>query len=163
MGHLKDQVLPGVCTRVSQPFSLVQNGQNQTLVQLQKQRTARIYLKTGTATDAPAFATLDDTNVSAIGLSSGAGSRQIKPLEDIFVYKANQAADYNREPIQGYTCLDFIESGNPDSAFPGQSSKVVGTGTTFNLVGNVAGEANGAGLAVQEQIPFLHSGALYNY
>lgn len=166
MGHLKDQVLPGIVTRVQRPLSGVLQGagSNTTLLQLQKQRTSRLYLKTGTLTGAsPAFKTLDDTNVSALGLQTGGGNRAIKPLEDIFTYKMNQAADYNREPIQGYTCFDFLESGNPDSAFPAQSTKVVGTGATFELVGDVAGEADGFGLAIQEQVTHLHSGSLYNY
>lgn len=166
MGHLKDQVLPGVVTRVTQPIdtALLSGGSNKTLLQLQKQRTSRIYVKTGTISAvAPAFATLDDTNLVAIGLQSGGSNRNIKPSEDVNAYKMNQPVDYNREPIQGYLCLDFLESGNPDSAFPAQSTKVVGTGATFQLVGDTVGEANGYGLGVQEQITHLHSGAIYNY
>lgn len=165
MGHLRDQVIPGVVTRTQRPISgpLQGAGSNTTLLQLQKQRTSRLYIKTGTATFAPAFLTLDDTNLTAIGLQSGGSNRNIKPSEDIFAYKVNQPADYQREPIQGYTCLDFLQSGNPDSAFPAQSPKVVGTGATFELVGDVVGETNGYGLIVQEQITHLHSGALYNY
>jgi hypothetical protein len=75
----------------------------------------------------------------------------------------NQAADYHREPIQGYVCLDFLQSGNPDSAFAAQSNKVVGDGSTFDLVGTVAGEANGYGIVIQEQITYLHGGGLYNF
>lgn len=165
MGHLQNQVLPGLCTRTQRPLAtvLVGSGNNQTLLTLQKQRTARIYVKTGTATQAPAFATLDDTNLTAIGLQSGGSNRNIKPTEDVHTYKMNQAADYQREPIQGYLCIDFLESGNPDSAFPAQSNKVVGNGATFELVGDTAGEANGYGLVIQEQITHLHSGSLYNY
>lgn len=167
MGHLKDQVLPGIVTRVQRPITSVLQGAGGgvTLLSLQKQRTSRLYLKTGTLTGiaVPAFKTLDDTNVTAIGLQTGGSNRNVKATEDIFAYKANQATDYAREPIQGYTCLDFIESGNPDSAFPGQSAKVVGAGSTFELVGNVVGEVNGYGLVIQEQITHLHSGALYNY
>jgi hypothetical protein len=165
MGHLKDQVLPGIVSRTSRPLTSVLQGagKNATLLQLQKQRTSRLYLKTGTATAPPAFATLDDTNVTAIGLQTGGSNRNVKPSEDIFAYKANQPIDYQREPIAGYTCLDFMESGNPDSSFPAQSTRVVGTGATFELVGDVTGEANGYGLVVQEQITHLHSGALYNY
>lgn len=165
MGHLRDQVIPGVVTRTQRPISGVLQGAgtNATLLQLQKQRTARFYIKTGTATAAPAFATLDDTNLVSVGLQSGGSNRSVKPNEDIHAYKMDQAADYQREQIQGYVCLDFLQSGNPDSAFPAQSQKVVGTGATFELVGDVVGETNGYGVVIQEQITHLHSGALYNY
>ena len=82
---------------------------------------------------------------------------------DAFAHKMDQPADSEREPIQGYTCLDFIQSGNPDSSFPAQSDKVVGNGSTFELVGNVVGAANGYGIVVQEQITYLHGGGLYNF
>jgi hypothetical protein len=165
LGHLQNQVVPGVCTRVQRPITGVLQGagSNATLLSLQKQRTSRIFLKTGTATVAPAFATLDDTNVTAIGLQTGGANRSVKPLEDIFAYKQNIPAEYQREPIQGYLCLDFMESGNPDSSFPGHSPKVVGAGSTFELVANVVGEANGYGVVIQEQILHLHGGALYNF
>ena len=165
LGHLQNQVVPGVCTRVQRPLTGVLQGagNNATLLSLQKQRTSRIFVKTGTSTVNPAFATLDDTNLTAVGLQTGGSNRSVKPLEDVFAYKQNIPAEYNREPIQGYLCLDFLESGNPDSAFPAQSPKVVGGGSTFELVGNVVGEANGFGLAIQEQILHLHGGALYNY
>lgn len=165
MGHLRDQVLPGIVSRTQRPIdsALVGAGSNKTLMQLQKQRTSRLFIKTGTATFAPAFTTLDDTNLLAVGLQSGGSNRNIKPSEDVFTYKANQSTDYQRDAIQGYTCLDFLQSGNPDSAFPAQSTKVVGTGATFELVGDTAGEVNGYGLVIQEQITHLHSGALYNY
>jgi hypothetical protein len=165
MGHLKDQVLPGFVTRTARPLTnvLTGAGNNATLLQLQKQRTSRIYIKTGTATAPPSFATLDDTNLTSIGLQTGGSNRNVKPNEDIYAYKQNQPADYNREPIQGYLGLDFMESGNPDSSFPAQSNKVVGTGATFELVGDVNGEGNGYGLVIQEQIPYLHTGSLYNY
>lgn len=166
MGSLKDSVVPGVITRVQRPFSTVMQaaGGGVTLVQLQKNRTARIYLKTGTiSAAAPAFATLDDTNLTAIGLQSGGSNRSVKPLVDIQAYKQEQSTQYEREAIQGYAHFDFIESGNPDSAFPAQNANVVGTGSTFEVVGNVAGEANGYLIAVQEQITFLHAGALYTF
>lgn len=165
MGHLRNQVVPGVCTRVSREINtiLTAAGNNITLQQLQRRRTSRVYLKTGTSLSAPAFNTLTDTNVTAVGLQTGAGDRQVKPLVDIFAYKMDQAADYKREPIQGYTCFDFLQSGNPDSAFAANSEKVVGSGSTFDLVANVAGVATGYGIVVQEQITHLHGGALYNY
>jgi hypothetical protein len=130
---------------------------------LQKRRTSRLYLKTGTATLPPYFDTLSDTNVTSLGLVSGGGDRNVKPTVDVFAHKMDQPADYQREPIQGYVCLDFLQSGNPDSSFPAQSDKVVGKGSTFELVGNVAGVANGYGIAVQEQITYLHGGGLYNF
>ena len=165
MGHLRDQIQPGFVTRVQRPISSVLQsaGGGVTLLDLQKKRSSRFYLKTGTSSLAPVFETLDDTNVTAVGLVTGGGDRNVKPLTDIYAYKADQAADYQRESIQGYTCIDFLQSGNPDSAFAAHSSKVVGTGSTFELVGNVAGEADAYGIVIQEQINFLHGGPLYNY
>jgi hypothetical protein len=165
MGNLKNSVIPGFIQRVVRPVAAEMQaaGNNVSLLQLQKQRTSRIYLKTGTSTVAPAFATLSDTNLTAIGLVTGGSSRAVKPLVDIATYKHNQPADYERESIQGYTCFDFVESGNPDSSFPAQQSNVVGAGSTFELVGNVVGVANGLLLAIQEQVSYLHGGALYTF
>ena len=165
MGHLKNSVLPGIVSRVARPINTVLQGVGTgvTLLQLQKQRTARIYLKSGTATVAPAFTTLDDSNVTAVGLQTGGANRNIKPLVDIDAYKHAQASDYSREPIQGYTCFDFLESGNIDSSFPGHNPNVVGAGSSFELTGNVAGEGDGYGIIVQEQVTHLHGGQLYSF
>jgi hypothetical protein len=166
MGGLKDSVLPGICSRVQKPLTniLQSAGNGVTLLQLQKQRSSRFYIKTGTAgTFQPAFTTLDDSNLTAVGLATGGGSRNVKQTVDIQTYKQDTASDYHREAITGYVCLDFLQSGNPDSSFPAQSQKVVGAGATFELDGDVVGEANGYGIVIQEQITHLHSGALYNY
>lgn len=165
LGHLRGQVLPGLCTRTQRPInSILQTaGSPSSLIQLQKRRTSRIYLKVGTATLPPYFDTLSDTNVTSLGLVTGGGDRNVKPTVDLFAHKMDQAVDYNREPIQGYTCLDFLQSGNPDSSFPAQSDKVVGNGSTFELVGNVVGVANAYGIVVQEQVTYLHGGGLYNF
>lgn len=165
MGHLRNQVIPGICSRVTREINtlLTAAGNNITLQQLQRRRTSRVFLKTGTSTLAPAFATLDDTNVTAVGLSTGGGDRSVKPLVDVFAYKTDQATDYHRELIQGYMAFDFIASGNPDSSFAANSESVVGSGSTFDLVANVTGETNGYGLAVQEQLTYLAGGPLYNF
>lgn len=165
LGSLQNSVIPGIVTRITRPITTEMQaaGVNVSLVQLQKQRTGRIYLKSGTSSIFPAFATLSDTNLTAAGLVTGGGNRNVKPLVDIRAYKHNQSSDYEREAIQGYTCMDFLESGNPDSSFPAHQQNVVGSGSTFELVGNVAGVANGLLLAIQEQVTYLHGGALYTF
>jgi len=165
MGVLKDTVAPGVIARASRPIaSILQSasGNPVVLVQLQKQRTSRIYLKLGTAgANAPAFTTLADNVVTSVGLATGGGTKFIKPVTDIFAYKQNQPVDYEREKIQGYTCLDFLQSGNPDSSLPGNNPAVVGNGSTLDLVGSVAGVGDAYGLVVQEQVIYPHGGTLY--
>lgn len=167
LGALKDSVVPGVITRIQKPNNsvLVNAGTGVSLIQLQKGRTSRVYLKAGTlggGAAAPAYATLSDTNLTAVGLKK-AGNQNVKDVIDIDAYKVDQAADYNREPIQGYTCLDFLQSGNPDSSFPAHNPNVVGTGSTFEVIGNCAGVANGYLIAVQETISQLHGGSLYTF
>jgi hypothetical protein len=68
---------------------------------------------------------------------------------------------YLREPVQGYSIMDFMEQGNPDSAYPGQD---IGDGATFQLVSDILGTtANGFALGVQEQILHQPSGALMDF
>lgn len=157
----KDLVLPGVLSRVTNPINTILQaaGQNTTLGNLQKQPTPRILLKTGTASNPPAFATLSDSNVSTLGITLG-GNRNVRNRLDIFTHKMHQADLYDRDPIQGYILQDFIESGNPDSGYPGQD---VGDGASFQLVGDVAGVAQGQGLILQEQMLHQPTGPLYNY
>jgi hypothetical protein len=76
---------------------------------------------------------------------------------DIFTHKMQQADVYDRDFISGYTMFDFMDSGNPDSSYPGQD---VGDGATLQVVGNPAGVANALGLVVQEQILQQPAGAL---
>jgi hypothetical protein len=158
--QLKDAVLPGVISRTSQQISAVLQAaaNNTALVHLQKQPTTRIIAKFGTGTVPPAMATLSDTNVTALGVQLG-GNRNVRNVVDVFAHKQSQQDTYDRDAIQGYLVMDFTESGNPDSAYPGQE---VGEGSTFDLVANVTGVANAQGVILQEQVLHQHTGALYN-
>jgi hypothetical protein len=158
---LKDTVVPGVLSRVSTPVNtvLVSAGNNVPLVNLQKQPTPRILAKFGTSTVSPAFATLSDVNVSTLGILLG-GNRNVRNKVDIFSHKLQQADVYDRDPIQGYNLMDFLDSGNPDSSYPGQD---IGDGATYQAIGDVAGVANGFGLFVQEQMLHMPTGPMYTY
>lgn len=160
MGNdVKQLVTPGFLTRTQQPLTtVIQNASTGgNLLDLQKQPTTRLFFKVGTATLAPFFATLSDTNVTALGIVIG-GNRIVREVDDIFAHKQSLVLDYERDPIQGYNCFDFIQSGNPFSAYPGDQ---VGGGTSFQLVANVTGVANGYGIVVQEQMPYKPDGPLY--
>lgn len=161
---IKDHVVPGFMTRVATPINtpLQTAGSQAVLINLQKQPTTRVFLKVGTSlvpNGNPAFATLSDTNVTALGILLG-GNRNVRNLVDIFAHKQELVEVYLRGPIQGYNCFDFIASGNPDSAYPGDQ---IGDGTTYQLVANVAGVANGYGLVIQEQSLYAAEGALYSF
>jgi hypothetical protein len=158
---LKDGVLPGVLTRVSVPISSILQaaGSNSTFLNMQKQPTTRVFFKSGASTVPPAFLSLNDTNVTALGIVLAA-NRNVRNVVDIFAHKALQYDTYVRKLIQGYTLFDFMESGNPDSAYPGQD---IGDGATFQLNGNNVGLANAQGIIVQEQTLHTPTGALYTF
>lgn len=158
---LKDGVLPGILSRVSTPINvpLQVAGNGVTLLNMQKQPTTRVWLKSGVSTVPPAFASLNDTNVSALGILLGA-NRNVRNVVDIYAHKAIEYDTYERNIIQGYNLLDFMESGNPDSAYPGQD---IGDGATFQLTANVAGVANAQGIIVQEQSLHTPTGPLYTF
>jgi hypothetical protein len=162
MGDIAGGVLPGFCSRTQQPFnpSVIQNtGTNVTLLQLQKQATSRILVKTGTGTLPPSFTTLTDrTNITALGVTVGA-NRFVRNTVDTRSIKQDFVRQYNRYPIQGYMGFEFLQSGNVRSAYPGDQ---VGPGSTFQLVGNVTGLANAIGIVVQEQVMYQPEGTLYN-
>lgn len=155
----KDSFLPGVLSRVTFPVTtpLQSAGSNVTLVNLQKQPTPRIFGKIGVSTVAPAFSSLSDVNLTTLGILLG-GNRNVRNKVDIYAYKSQLVDVYDRDPVQGYTLMDFIEQGNFDSSFPGQD---IGDGATFSLVGDVAGVANALGLFVQEQLLHAPAGDLY--
>lgn len=161
---LKDQVVPGIISRTSQPISgiLQAAGTPATLLNLQKQPTPRVIIKSGTSTvgaTPPAFATLNDSNLTTLGILLG-GNRNVRNRLDLFTHKMQQVDVYDRDPIQGYTLLEFMDSGNPDSAYPGQD---IGDGATFQLVGDTPGLANAFGIVVQEQVLHLPTGQLYSF
>lgn len=157
----KDQVLPGVLSRVSTPINTVLQsaGTNIPLLNMQKQPTPRVIFKVGTGTVQPSFTTLSDTNVSTLGILLG-GNRNVRNKVDIFAHKQQHLDVYDRDCVQGYNVMDFIDSGNPDSAYPGQD---IGDGATFQLVGDVAGVANATALIVQEQMLHIPTGPLYTF
>jgi hypothetical protein len=158
---LKDGVYPGIISRVATPINTILQsaGNGVTLLNLQKQPTPRVFIKNGAGTAPPAMSSLSDTNITSIGILLGA-NRNVRNLVDTFSHKALAYDDYQRNFIQGYLDLDFMDSGDPDSAYPGQN---IGDGSTFQLQANVAGLANGQGIVVQEQIIHTPTGALYTY
>lgn len=158
---LKNSVLPGFCTRIAQPINniLQAAGNGVTLQNMQKQPTTRLFVKVGTSTVAPAFATLSDTNLTTLGVVLG-GNRQVRNKVDLFAHKQDAVEIYSRDPIQGYTLIDFMQSDNPDSAYPADK---ITDGSTFQLVGDVAGVANGYGIIVQEQMLYRPEGQLYSF
>jgi len=101
---------------------------------------------------------LSDTNVTALGVLLG-GNRNVRNKVDVFAHKLQHLDVYDRDPVQGYLLMDFIEQGNFDSSFPGQD---VGDGATYQLIGDVTGVASGYGLIIQEQILHAPTGPLYS-
>ena len=158
--NLKDQILPGVLSRASTPVTTATQsaGNNVALLNMQKQPTPRVYFKFGTSTVSPAFATLIDTvangpqatGPNTLGILLG-GNRNVRNKVDIMTHKMMFPDVYLREPIQGYSLMDFMESGNPDAGYPGQD---IGDGATFQLTSDVLGAtANGLAEIVQEANP----------
>lgn len=158
---LKDGVLPGLMSRVATSVTVpLQSAGNQvTLLNMQKQPTTRVFVKNGVATAPPSFASLNDTNITAVGILLGA-NRNVRNVVDWYAHKALSYDTYERELVQGMLLLDFMESGNPDSAYPGQD---IGDGSTFQLTANVAGLANATALIVQEQTLHTPTGPLYTF
>lgn len=157
---LKDQVLPGILSRTSTPINTILQsaGTNVVLLNMQKQPTTRVFCKFGVGTVPPAFSALSDTNVTAIGILLAA-NRNVRNVVDVFAHKALSYDTYERNFIQGYVLFDFMESGNPDAAYPGQD---IGDGATFQLTANVTGVANAQGIIVQEQSLHTPTGPLYS-
>jgi hypothetical protein len=158
---LKDTVLPGILSRTSTPINTILQtaGTNVILQNMQKQPTTRVFTKFGVGTVPPIFTSLSDTNVTALGIVLGA-NRNVRNVVDIFAHKALSYDTYERNLNSGYNVLDFMESGNPDSAYPGQN---IGDGATFQLTANVTGVANAQGIIVQEQTLHTPTGPLYTF
>jgi hypothetical protein len=156
---IKDSIIPGVLSRVSSPVtaSVQAAGTNVPFFNLQKQPTPRIFAKVGVSTVSPAFSALSDTNITALGILLG-GNRNVRNKVDIWTHKLQHVDIYDRDPIQGYLLMDFIDQGNFDSSFPGQD---IGDGATYQLVGDAAGVANALLLVIQEQLLHAPAGQLY--
>jgi hypothetical protein len=157
---LKDALVPGLLARVQTPVNTILQtaGTGVVIAELQKQKTTRLIAKIGVSTANPAFSSLSDLNATALGIVLG-GNRNVRERVSVFAHKLSQQEFYARTPIQGYNLLDFIESGNFDSAYPGDR---IGDGATFQLVGDVAGVGNAYGLVFQEQMIFVPEGPMFN-
>jgi hypothetical protein len=158
LGDLRNSILPGVIQRSIQPVaSLVQSTANNIeLLRMQKQATPRVYMKTGVIGGTGFYTSVSDAIVTAAGIQLGT-DRNVRDVLDIFAHKHDQVEHYGTPPIQGYTVLDFMQSGNSDSAYPGDE---LGDGTTYRVVGNVTGAANQQALFYQEQILYKPEGQL---
>ena len=158
LGDLRNSVLPGVIQRAIQPVaSLVQStGNNLELLRMQKQATPRVYMKTGVINAQGFYSSVSDAIVTAAGIQLGT-DRNVRDVLDIFAHKNDQVEHYGTAPIQGYTVLDFVQSGNSDASYPGDE---LGDGTTYRIVGNVTGAANQQALFYQEQILYKPEGQL---
>lgn len=161
MGSTKSLLVPGVLSRSTQPINtslLTATGNNVELLRMQKQMTPRIYLKVGVGTSYPVFTSLSDSIVTAFGHQIGT-DRNVRDVLDWFAHRAEHVEHYDVMGVQGYNLLDFINSGNVDSSYPGDT---VGDGAVMRLVGNITGTANGQGLVVQEQILQKPEGPLFS-
>lgn len=153
-------VLPGLLSRAAVPLTtkVQTSGSAVDLLDLQKQATTRVILKVGTATAAPTFLTLSDAAVTTLGVLLG-GNRNVRNKQDVYAHKSTVSSHYDTDFIPGYTCMDFIQSGNTDSAYPGDQ---VGSGASLQLVGDVTALTNGYAIIVQEQVLYRPDGSLYN-
>ncbi len=157
---LKDGVLPGFVTRVTKPVTATLQaalGPNGPIVNLDTQPTSRVFIKVGTATVGNAFATLSDTNLTSVGIMLG-GQKVVRAELPLRIHRQDVISEHGTEPIQGYNMLDFIQSGNPDSSYPGQ---LIQAGTQFQLVGTAAGIANARAHIIQEEPIYAATGPLY--
>ena len=161
MGDIRGLVVPGVISRSTQPVNpslLSTNGNNVEILRLQKQFSPRIYIKAGVATASPVFTSLSDTLYAAVGFQIGT-DRNVRDVLDWFAHRAEHIEHYDIMGIQGYNVLDFMSSGNPDSAYPADNT---GDGAVPRVVANILGVANGSSLIMQEQILQKPEGALFS-
>ena len=154
---------PGICSRTTTPDNIhaAAAGAGVNILNMQKQPTTRIIVKVGTvAAAAPqSFTALSDLNITALGVTLG-GNRNVRNRLPIGMHKQEHVEQYGVPAIQGYNVLDFIQSGSPDSAYPGDK---VGAGTTFEVDADTAGAVGGLFLMVQEMLPYHASGPLYTF
>ena len=159
MGNTQNTIIPGVLSRSIQPINtslLTASGNNVELLRLQKQMTSRIFLKIGTGTAYPVFLTLSDVICTAFGFQIGT-DRNVRDLLDWFAQRHDIVDHYNCPGIQGYNAADFIQSGNPDSSYPGDQ---LGDGAVMRIIANITGTANGQGTVLQEQVLQAPAGLL---
>ena len=158
LGDLRNSILPGVIQRAVQPVgSLVQTtGNNIELLRMQKQATPRVYMKTGVINAQGFYSSVSDAIITAVGIQLGT-DRNVRDVLDVFSHKQDQVEHYGTIPTQGYAVLDFVQSGNSDSSYPGDE---LGDGTTYRIVANVTGAANQQALFYQEQILYKPEGQL---
>lgn len=161
MGSTRGAVVPGVISRTTQPVNpalLAVTSPNVEILRLQKQFSPRIYIKAGIATALPVFTALSDTLYGAVGFQIGT-DRNVRDVLDWFAHRAEHIEHYDIMGVQGYNILDFMQSGNPDSSYPGDTT---GDGAVPRVVANTIGAANGASLIMQEQILQKPEGALFS-
>jgi hypothetical protein len=155
-------VVPGVLVRSTTPRTTqVQAAGNVVQVlQLQKRKTARIYLKAGVGTNLPVFTSLSDTLFGTVGIQVGTDKFPRNNL-DWFVAAPNPEDYDGIPPVQGFRLFDFLNSQSPFSTYEGDN---VTEGATFYLVANLPSAVANAGLlAVQEQVLREPEGELYNF
>lgn len=161
---LPSKTVPGLVVRSVTPRTTqVQvSGTDQQIAQLQKRKTSRVYMKTGTATQSPTYTALSDTVVSKVGLQVGTDKFPRNKV-DWFNWKsdANENEEYvPTDPIQGYAMMDFLSHRSPFGAYAGDN---IDAGSTFFVIGDTNGAANQIATFVQEQIIREPEGDLYNY
>lgn len=157
---IKNGVVPGFVTRVTKPVTAVLQaalGPNGPIVNLDTQPTSRVFVKVGTSTVGSAFATLSDANLTSVGIMLG-GQKVVRQELPLRAHRQSVLNELGTEPIQGYTLIDFIQSGNPDSSYPGQ---LISAGTQFQLVGTAGGVANARAHIIQEEPIYAATGPLY--
>jgi hypothetical protein len=113
-------------------------------------------MKTGIIGGTGFYTSVSDTIVTAVGIQLGT-DRNVRDVLDIFAHKHDQVEHYGTLPIQGYTLVDFVQSGNSDASYPGDE---LGDGTTYRVVANVTGAGNQQALFYQEQILYKPEGQL---
>jgi hypothetical protein len=155
--------VPGLVIRSTSPrTSQVQSaGTDTQIAQLQKRKTSRVYLKAGISTSPPTFTSLSDTLVSKVGLQVGTDKFPRNKV-DWFTWKHDAQDNYPEaaDGVTGYATLDFLQHRSPFGAYAGDN---IDAGSTFYLIGDSPGVANGLLLVVQEQILREPEGDLYNY
>ena len=155
--------VPGLVIRSTSPrtVQVQSSGTDQQLAQLQKRKTSRVYLKTGVAVSPPVVTTLSDTLLPKVGLQVGTDKFPRNKV-DWYTWKHDMMDSYPEasDPIQGYSCIDFLQHRSPFGAYAGDN---IDAGSTYYVIGDPVGAANNLMVVVQEQIIREPDGELYNY